>query len=331
MVTIKDVAQRAGVSTAVVSAVLGGRSRTVRMSEATRQRVEQAIAETGYRANHAAQSLSRSRTGVIAAVVPRIANPVFEQVISGLQAEAEENGEVLLLADALWVEAGTHLMARMAGSGMVDGFLVRSTTWGSERVEEFTKRGLPFVILQTPGPDHPISVWADDRAGIALAARHLIALGHRDIMLVGGHGGRAQGLVDELERAGLPHGEAIAALGYDLDRTAATVRSVMSGDSPPTALVIDNIISAPGALAALQDLGIRVPEDLSIIVFHDLPIADHLRPAPTTVRMPMELVGRHAYRTLQRMISGEDVSSEVVDSPAPVLVDRGSTGPPPRR
>jgi len=331
MVTIKDVAKRAGVSPALVSAALGGASRTVRMSEATRLRVEQAVAETGYRANHAARSLSSSRTGVIAAVVPKIANPVFELAIRGMQAAAEEHGEVLMLADSMWIEPGTHLMSRMAGTGMVDGFLVRSTTWGSERSDELTRRGLPFVIMQTPGPDQPTSVWVDDQAGMYRAASHLTALGHRDIALVGGYAGieqRAGGFRSALAEVGVrPHEDRIQLLGFDPEVIGAAVREIMTAPRPPTALVIDNVIAAPGATAALIDLGIRVPQDLSLVVYHDLPTADQLRPAPTTVRMPLAEAGRRGYLTLRKLINGQSASSAIVRRPGPKLIDRGSTAP----
>lgn len=333
MVTIKDVARRAGVSPALVSAALGGSSRTVRMSEATRLRVEQAVAETGYRANHAAKSLSSARTGVIAAVVPKIANPIFEQAIRGIQAAAEQHGEVLLLADSLWIEPGTHLMARMAGSGMVDGFLVRATEWGSERSDELTRRGLPFVILQTPGPKLPTSVWVDDNAGIRLATAHLTALGHRDIALVGGHPGgvavRVAGYRAALHAAGIRYRSSrVHLVGFEPAAVEAAVREVLTGPRPPSALVVDNMMAAPGALAAITDLGIAVPQELSLVVYQDLPIADQYRPAPTAVRMPLAEVGRLGYLTLRRLINGESASSLVMREPAPVLVERGSTAPP---
>lgn len=341
MVTIKDVAQRAGVSTAVVSAVLGGRSRTVRMSEATRERVTQAIAEIGYSANHAAKSLSLSRTGVIAAVVPKIANPVFEYVIRGMHHAAESHGEVLMLADSMWIEPGTHLMGRMAGSGMVDGFLVRTAEWGSERTEEFTKRRLPFVVLNTPRspedgypPDDMTRVWIDDHAGFHLLGSHLTGLGHRRIGYVGGpnslSGHRMAGLIDAMAEAGhtvdpgLMHG-----VGYDLDRIAQVAREVLTRPDRPTALVVDNVIAAPAVLAVAAELGLSVPEQLSIVAFQDLPAADWMRPAPTTVRMPLFETGIRAYEVLHALIAGEKASSEIVNDPVPELVDRGSTAPPP--
>lgn len=330
MVTIKDVAQRAGVSPSLVSAALGGSSRTVRMSEATRLRVEQAALETGYRANHAAKALRSSRTGIIAAVVPKIANPVFEMVIRGIQSAAEEHGDVLMLADSTWIEPGSHLMARMAGSGMVDGFLVRSTEWGSERSDELSRRGLPFVILQTPGTGLPTSVWVDDNAGVQLATSHLVSLGHRDVALVGGvadrGAARAAGYREAMAAAGLRvRTNRMHLVGFDPVIIDAVVRDLMGESRPPTAMVIDNVTAAPGALAALLDLGVRVPQDLSLVVYQDLPAADQLRPAPTTVRTPLAETGRRGYLTLREMINGRTAASSLVRRPAPKLIDRGST------
>lgn len=334
MTTIKDVAKRAGVSTAVVSAVISGARGNVRMSEATRLRVEQAIQDTGYRVNHAAKSLSLSRSGVIAAVVPKIANPVFELAIRGMHAAAEEHGDVLLLADALWIEPGSHLMSRIVGTGMVDGVLLRSNQWGNETAEELTKRSIPYVILQNPRPDDSVSVWIDDAAGIGLATTHLLGLGHRRIALVGGpvlpiaSCARVDGYRSALRAAGVRFDRSlIKQVGYEPPDLTAATRELLGSARPPSALIIDNIVAAPGAIAALIDLGLRIPADLSIVVYQDLPIADAMRPAPSTVRMPVQQAGMRAYTTLRRMIDGRRVQSAVVTRPAPKLIDRGSTAP----
>lgn len=334
-VTLKDVAKKAGVSTAVVSAAMSGSATTIRMSEATRLRVERAIAETGYRVNHAAKSLSMSRSGIVAAVVPKIANPVFELAIRGIQAAAEEAGDVLMLADALWIEPGTHLMQRMVGTRMVDGFLVRSPQLGSETIEELTSRTIPYVILQTPGDDEQrTSIWIDDHAGIAAATEHLLQLGHRRIALVGGPdrdfgGPRVAGYLDTLRAAGLrPDPRLIHRSGFDPHVVAQSAMAVLTGSEPPTAMIVDNVIAAAGALATIVDLGLRVPEDLSVVVYQDLPSADVLRPAPTTVRMPVYEAGVRGYRALRQLIDGKRPRSALVKSPRPKLIDRGSTAPP---
>jgi DNA-binding LacI/PurR family transcriptional regulator len=331
-VTIKDVAKRAGVSTAVVSAAITGRAKTIRMSEATRLRVEQAIVETGYRVNHAAQSLRVSRSGVIAAVVPKIANPVFEYAIRGMQAAAEEAGDVLLLADAMWIEPGSHLMRRMAGTGMVDGFLVRGTQWGTETIEELTTRSIPYVIMQTPADDRHTNVWVDDAAGIGMATRHLLRLGHRRIGLIGGPdtgsylGPRTDGYLVGLREYGVePDPRLIDLVGFDPVEVGRSASSMLSVADRPTALIIDNVIAAPGALAAIVDLGLRVPEELSIVVYQDLPGAEVMRPAPTTVRMPVYEAGVRGYRVLSQLIGGKRVRSSLIKSPRPKLIDRGST------
>lgn len=334
MTTLKDVAKRAGVSTAVVSAVISGARGNIRMSEATRLRVEQAIRDTGYRVNHAAKSLSLSRSGVIAAVVPKIANPVFELAIRGMHAAAEEHGDVLLLADALWIEPGSHLMSRIVGTGMVDGVLLRSTQWGTETAEELTKRSIPYVILQNPRPDDSVSVWIDDAAGIGLATKHLLDLGHRRIGLVGGpvvpiaSEVRVDGYRAALRAAGVRFDRSlIKQVGYEPPDLAAATRELLGSARPPSALIIDNIVAAPGAIAAIIDLGLRIPDELSIVVYQDLPIADAMRPAPTTVRMPVQQAGMRAYTTLRRMIDGRRVQSAPVTRPAPKLIDRASTAP----
>ncbi|HEY9291162.1 MAG TPA: LacI family DNA-binding transcriptional regulator [Microlunatus sp.] len=334
MVTIKEVAARAGVSTAVVSAAISGAQGTIRMSEATRERVERAIAETGYRANHAAKSLSLSRSGVIAAVVPKIANPIFELAIRGMQDAAEADGDVLLLADALWIEPGSHLMSRIAGTGMVDGFLLRTTDWGSETAEELTSRSIPFVILQTPIDGGPVAVWVDDRAGIDLATSRLLDQGHRRIALIGGptggptSDGRIDGYRDAMRRAQVRADlTLVRQVGYEPSDVGAETHRLLTSVEPPTALIIDNVVAAPGALAAITDLGIRVPEELSLIVYHDLPLADSLRPAPTTVRMPVFEAGRRGYLALRRLIDGKPARSTTIARPAPKLIDRGSVGP----
>ena len=331
-VTIKDVANRAGVSTAVVSAAMSGREHNIRMSDETRLRVERAIVETGYRANHAATALRRSRSGVIAAVVPKIANPVFELAIRGMHAAAEEVGDVLLLADSLWIEPGTGLMSRMAGTGMVDGFLIRSTRWGSETTDELSQRNIPYVILQSPADQDAPSVWVDDSAGISLATQRLLDLGHRRIALVGGPGyapdpgPRVAGYLQTMAAAGRRVDRTlIRQTGFEPVDVGRAVHDLMTSDRPPTAIVVDNVIAAPGALAAINDLGIRVPDDLSLIVYQDLPVADSMRPAPTTVRMPIYQAGVRGYRTLRRILDGKRVQSVVLSSPKPKLIDRGST------
>lgn len=336
-VTLKDVAEKAGVSTAVVSAAISGGTNNIRMSEATRERVERAIAETGYRVNHAAKSLSMSRSGVIAAVVPKIANPVFEFAIRGMHAAAEENGDVLMLADALWIEPGSQLMSRMAGTGMVDGFLVRSTHWGTETITELISRRIPFVILQTPVPRGHTSVWVDDVAGIATAAEHLLELGHRRVAMVGGPesatlgGPRVEGYLQALRAYGVPvEPPLVRPCGYDADIVGREVHALLGSEAPPTALIVDNIMVAQNAVAAVLDAGVRVPDDLSIVVYQDLPFADAMRPALTTVRMPLYEAGMRGYRTLRRMIDGARVRSAVVSTPRPRLIDRGSTASPHR-
>lgn len=337
MVTIRDVAKRAGVSTAVVSAALSGRVGTIRMAEATRIRVEQAVAETGYRANHAAQALRRSHTGIIAAVVPKIANPIFEIAINGMQEAAEDAGDVLLLADAEWAQPGTRLLSRLAGTNMVDGFLVRTVQLGDEAIDEIERYNTPCVVLQAPDDGQYVSVWVDDNLGIYTATKHLLDLGHQRIMLIGGPLHRTD-LVDTrklgFERAFLDHKiappmNAVLPIGYSPEDIHKAVKPILKKRDRPTGIVVDNVVAAPGVIAGAVDLGIHIPHELSIVAYHDIPQVDLMRPALTTVQMPVRQAGYHGYKALKRLIQRKSVPSRILSRPLPRLILRQSSGPAP--
>src|SRR5690606_14432966 len=198
---------------------------------------------------------------------------------------------------------------------------------GSETIEELTSRTIPYVILQTPVEDDGrTSVWVDDHAGIGVATEHLLRLGHRRIALIGGPdqafgGPRVEGYLSRLRAAGVrPDPRLIHRSGFDPHTVAQSAMTVLTGPEPPTALIIDNVIAAPGALATIVDLGLRVPDDLSVVVYQDLPAADLMRPAPTTVRMPIYEAGVRGYRTLRRLIDGKRAGSALVKSPRPKLI-----------
>jgi len=328
VVTLRDVARRAGVSASVVSAVTSG-SKTVRMSAPTRERVEAAIAELGYRTNHAAKSLKMARTGIVSVIVPKLSNPVFAQTIAGIEDAAEESGDVVLVSDSDRIGPGTNLMHRLAGTGMADGFLVRSSRVGDATVDELKARGIPYVVLNGPPVDEHTCVWVDDRAGIDLATSALLDRGHRRIALVGGpvamnaEDARAEGFRDAFTSRGLtPPRGGLHRIGYELTDVAREITDLLSTTNRPTAVVVDNITVAAAALAAAADAGLRVPQDLSIVGYHDVATAAFLRPAVTTVRMPVREAGERGFRALRDLIDGRRARSVIVRSPRPKLVLR---------
>ncbi|MGC5170070.1 LacI family DNA-binding transcriptional regulator [Microbacterium sp. DT81.1] len=332
MVTLRTVAERAGVSAAVVSAAISGSS-SVRMSEATRQRVEEAIRELGYVPNHAARSLKTSRTGIVATITPNLSNPVFDEALRGVQDAAEAHNGVVLISDSKRVAPGSNLMSRLVGTGMADGFLVRFLDEiDNENIATFEGRGVPCVVLNGPTDGNHICVWVDDHEGILTATSHLLELGHRRIALLGGPpspftvDARGDGFRDAFTARGLtPPGDEWIAHGYELEFVRTTTLRLMRSAVPPTAIVIDNIFTARGLLAAVADLGLRVPDDVSVIAYHDIPQADYYRPALSAVKMPLYEAGVRGYEMLQKMINGGGGRSVLVRRPGARIIDRAST------
>lgn len=335
MVTMKTLADHAGVSVSVVSAVISG-SKYVRMSEETRGRVLQAIKDLNYVPNYAARSLRLAKSNVLAVVVPHISDPIYSRMLDGIYRGADELGCVVLLGDAARVRSGSELLNRILGQGQVDGVLVRpSATLGSELFHEVGRHGTPMVVLDELDDPDVVSIASDDTAGMAVAVQHLAALGHRDIAFLGGEerynatrarieGFRAAMAARDLDVRSdwitYSHQEAVS--GY------RAMLSLLDGSSRPTAMIVNNITTALGVLAAASDRGVAVPSQLSIVAYHDTHEAEFSRPALTTVAMPMAEWGYEGVLALGELREGRSVASRRVTSPEPRLVVRGSTAPP---
>jgi DNA-binding LacI/PurR family transcriptional regulator len=337
VVTLKTIAQEAGVSVSVVSAVIND-SRYVRMSTETRARIEAIIARTGYVRNHSAVSLRTARTQILGLVIPYIPNPITIPLLDGVYAAAEEIGWVVLLGDGQRLASGSLLLERIMGDGLVDGTLVRpSDLIDPETFARLSTGRTPIVVLdETDKTDLP---WLGiDEVGAArLATEHLLAHGHRAIGFLGGFERqlethrRLRGVRQALESAGLAlRPEWIWYGGQPQQEAYETARRMLGQGGPlPTALVVNNVSAAEGVLIAAHDAGLRVPEDLSLVAFHDEPGALFTRPALTAVRLPMYRLGYEGVRMFKSLIDDEPVVSRVLDEP-PQLVVRESVVPPAR-
>lgn len=333
MTTQKEIARRAGVSVSVVNAVLNGTTHT-RMSPKTRARIEAAIAEVGYVPNDAARALRRQQAGTIAVVVEKLENPAYKELFHGIYEAAEARGLAVVLGDAIWMRSGSHFLARLLGRGSIDAILLRHEGLIDDEVlGHLRTRSTPVVLVERRSDPHDPWVAVDDPAAGRLATEHLIELGHTDIAFVGGFDGqpstsRYEGYVAAMNNARLPPRDPMFT-GFGAESGALGLAELRAGETLPTAVVVANVMSAVGLLAAAADARIDVPRRLSVIGIHDAEIADIVRPSLTTVRLPMRELGVRAVEQVSALLSGTPTDLGVITEPPPEVITRGSTAPPP--
>ena len=325
-----DVAARAGVSHQTVSRVINGHPSVAPL---TRERVQQAIAELGYRPNLAARALVTGSTRTIGLVTIKINQYGPAQTMLGLEKAARAAGysvSVSILDDAT-AEAIREAVDRFVAQS-VDAIVALATYDDAAEAMNSIDAPVPLVAVQVGGPeDHP-AVGVDQESGARLATRHLLDLGHRTVHHVAGPidsqeaRGRTAGWRSELLAAGAPvpeilRGDWTPSSGYAAGRTLAG--RIRAGEDI-TAVFLANDQMALGLLAALHEEGLEVPEDLSVVGFDDLPEAPYFTPPLTTVRQDFAELGRRGVQLVLARLAGQTLHTEPV--PAPLLV-RASTGP----
>ncbi|RAG83137.1 LacI family transcriptional regulator [Streptacidiphilus pinicola] len=336
-VTLQQVARQAGVSLATASRVLhGSGARTV--GEELRRRVEAAAEELRYVSNAPAQALARATSNVVGLIVHDVADPYFGAIAAGAMRAAREQRLMVMIA-ATFREPGLELeylrslraqRARaviLAGSGTTD---TEATERLAEEIAGFEADGGRVVCIGDRGPDLDTVAMAN-RSGGGQAVRGLWELGHRRIGVVAGPSElltvrhRLDGARRALRGLGAPAAPDAVETG-DFTREGGRAAAVRLLRARPdlTAVLVLNDVMAAGALAGLRDdLGLAVPDRVSVVGFDDVPFAADLRPALTTVRLPLEAAGEEAVRLLLDP-SGDEPRR--VDLPAE-LVLRGSTAP----
>ncbi|WP_105567812.1 LacI family DNA-binding transcriptional regulator [Microbacterium halophytorum] len=324
--TITDVAREAGVSVATVSKVINGRDG---VAQATQEHVMRVVGELGYASSLVATSMRRSRTHVIGVLVAEF-EPFSLELLRGVS-EALSGSEYDVLAYAGAVSSGSHhgwearSLSRLGGT-LIDGAVVVTPT------VTLPDNVVPLVAIDPhTGPTGPAVVDTDNLRGGKEATDHLIGLGHTRIAHLRGRGDlqsarlREQGYREALADAGITGG-IVEEGGYEPDESAAAVGRMLDSPERPTAIFAANDITALEAIRVATERGLRVPEDLSVIGFDDIPAASAAAPPLTTIRQPLVEMGRAAVDLLVRMID-ENADPEHVRMPT-ALVERGSTAPP---
>ena len=334
MVTNAKIAKAAGVSPAIVSRIVN-RDPTLRVSDATRLRVQELVDKWDYSPNVAARALKATQIGVIALVVHDLTSSVYAEIINGAHRAATKFGKTILVGEASTShEKKSHLEAIISGRG-VDGLILQGAETESDRtLERAAVSKVPFVLLQAGNPKkHPV-VRLDDEAAGRYATRHLLDLGHRRIGFIGVSrklafsADRLFGWQKELDADGVtvdPNWSEQG--GNNFEGGAEAVKQLLNRSPELTCVVVANVVSAIGVLAALHDLGRKVPEQISVIAVHDIPLTEFLRPSLTVVKMPLDLLGEVAVNMLCNVAPGQSIQPGLnfVTDRDPVIVARQST------
>ena len=326
MATLSDIAKRAGVSSAVVSRVIN-KDPSLRVGKETRARVLQAIEALDYAPNIAAKTLRSARSGLVGILLNDVTNPVYAEIMRGAQAAAVHHEKSLLVFDsAMGAEAAERLVS-LIGGGALDGLIIQAAGEVSDQViARAARRNVPTVLLQAELDLDAHLISLPDEAAARMATEHLVERGHRRIACLATAKGmrfterRLAGWRGALRAAGLQEA-ALAHTSPEIDGGETGIDALLRQAPDLTAVVCLNVLSAIGALRVLAKLGKRVPRDVSLVAIHDLPFADALSTALTTVAMPLYQLGTEAMALLS---SDQDRKSDKIVSEPPRLISRSS-------
>jgi LacI family transcriptional regulator len=295
--TISDVAERAGVDRAVVSKVLSNDA-SLRVRDETRERVRKAAADLGYRPNFHAQGLARARAGALGLLVPD-GNPLFLEIMAGVEEAATERG--LLLSTATHRGDLPDRYRRLLRGGIVDALLVSGLQAQVDTAELFRETQVPVILVNRRSLGSDRWVILDDERAARMATEHVIRLGHRRIAYLGGPPHvdtaerRMRGFRTAMEDAGLPVDASLFVDGeYNAWSGEASVAQLLERGPLPSAIVAADAPLGLGAWHALAGRGIGVPDEVSLIAVHKLPLEEFRVPALTSVALPLRAVGRRA-------------------------------------
>jgi LacI family transcriptional regulator len=331
--TIRDVAAHVGVSVATVSRVLNGRPD---VSPRTREAILEYIREQGYSSNRNARSLAGGRTGLIGLAVPFV-DSYFGLIVAGAaEALAERDSRLVLCLTEQQHDREVTLLDRLM-HGTTDGGLILLPSETASELRGLQQRGYPFVVIDPMMPlddDLPVVATAHWQ-GARMATEHLIELGHRRIAVITGRPGwvasidRLAGYRSAMATAGLPLDPDLVATGdWYIEAGITGAHALLRLPNRPTAIFAFNDNMAIGVMQVARELGLRIPEDLSVVGFDDIEMSAFLNPPLTTVRQPLREMGRVACGLLARIIEGQKVETTGIEL-ANRLIVRSSTAPPP--
>lgn len=329
MSTILDVARLAGVSTATVSRVINSPDA---VREKTRKKVQRAMETCNYKYNALARGFVTKKSNTIGLIIPNIDNPVFAESTLGVQEYVEEKNIKVILGNTSYRPSQEEKLVKVLRESQVDGLIITSTDPTGPLVQALVDEGFPFVLLFSTIKGGPLSaVGVDNYRGGYVATEHLVSLGHKRIGIISGKFSvtdrgyhRWCGYRECLRDHEIEYDEnLLVQTEYSLSGGSKSIKTLLELPEPPTAVFCSNDYIALGAMKGAREMGLRLPEDLSIVGFDDMQTASYMVPALTTVRQPAYEMGRRAGELLLQLI--EEPGNPVQDMMDTKLVVREST------
>jgi LacI family transcriptional regulator len=331
--TIRDVAQRAGVSAMTVSRVANG---SPDVNAKTRERVERAIAELGYVPNNVARSLSQQTTGTLAVFVPDVANPFFMLILRGVESVARQHGYRVLFCNTESDLARENEYIQDVLAHRIDGLLIAPTSDQSRKHLRLPQQhNVPLVLVDRVVEGFECdAVLGDNVGGAQRLTEHLLAAQHRCIAII--HGSldistsrdRLHGYRQALEAAGVPWDSRLAVTAsVDVHGGYQAMRHLLQTEARPTAVFAINNLMAVGVVQALREQGLEVPHDMALVCFDDIELASQLFPFLTVMAQPAETFGTVAAQLLLERIAGRVIERPRRVVLMPDLIVRTSSTP----
>jgi DNA-binding LacI/PurR family transcriptional regulator len=329
---LESVARRAKVSTATVSRTINGSDK---VSPATAARVMKAIEALNFYPNTNARALGTGKSHMFGLIISDITNPFFPELVKAFEDIAVEHGQEVLFANTNYDPVRMEHCVRRMLQRKVDGVAIMTSEMDETLLASFSKRDIPMVFLDNGRPLKKVSnIVIDYKAGIDSAVQHLTELGHRRIAFISGPNRlasartRTDAFLSSMAEHKIRVNKAWMREGnYRVDGGHDAMRSILATKNWPTALIASNDLTAIGAIGAIHEKGLLVPEDLSIIGFDDIQLSAYTQPPLTTLRVPRDLVATMAFHSLfqsyektKKVVASENVIH-------PFLVVRESTGP----
>jgi LacI family transcriptional regulator len=333
--TLRDVAAVAGVHPATASRALNPETRIL-VSEDTARRVTAAAAKLGYRPNPVARSLRTRRSHTVGVLIPDLNNPLFPPMVRGLEDRLAAAGYVALIGNTDSDDRRERMVFDQMRARHVDGLVLATARLHHPLLAEAARAEIPVVLINRLAQDYSFpSVSVDNERGVRMAVSHLAGLGHRRIAHIAGPQemstglSRYRGFLTAMESSGLPVDSdlVVFAKAFTVEEGVRCARLLLDQGAGPdrcTAIAAGNDMLAVGCYAALDEVGLSCPEDISVVGFNDMPFIDRLRPPLTTIRFPHYQVGTEAAQLLLERIA-EHAGPVKILYLAPELIVRGST------